>query len=573
VNQPAHEVLGRQVQQMATRTLEGRIGARVPLTRWYLAGAVVLGAANTVVLVIQAVVLANILKRSLLEHQDLHALRGPLVALGVTFAVRAILTWLAEIAALRTSLRVSSTLRQSLLSATLNLGPAWLAGERSGELAVTTTRGIDALEIYFGRYLPQAVLAVLAPVGILVWVGTQDWLSAVILLALLGVVPVAMVHFGRDARRRTERQWRRLSALSARFLDLLQGLATLRAFGRSAQGRREVAEATAGLAETTMGTLRVALLSALSMELLSGFGVGFVAMALGLRLLDGTVPFTTALAILLVSPEVFLAVRRAGAEFHASTEGQVAGARILDILDAVPEVTASSASGERPVIGHSPLRLQHVRVEYEGRSGAVFDEFDLRVEPGEHLALLGPSGSGKSTLLSVLLGFITPAAGMITIADTDLRSVPLAWWRRQISWVPQQPYLFRGTLLDNLTLGGPASTEALERALWISGLEPLVRQLPQGLSSAVGEGGLTLSAGERQRVAIARAIVRDAPLVLLDEPTAHLDTRTAAQIEMSASDWLTDKTVLLAAHRPALVARLDRVVELSPAVTPNPGPR
>ncbi|HEY5244288.1 MAG TPA: ATP-binding cassette domain-containing protein, partial [Acidimicrobiales bacterium] len=349
------------------------------------------------------------------------------------------------------------------------------------------------------------------------------------------------------------RQWRRLSSLSARFLELIRGLPTLRAFGRAAQGRREVAAATEGLRQTTMATLRVAFLSALAMEFLAGIGTGLVAMVLGLRLLGGTVSLYTALAVLLVSPEVFLPLRRAGAEFHASAEGRAAAERILDLLDqpagsagsaeppgstgsAEPatagDTTSRTATGtpvqpppRTPVPGRPfPVRLDGIGVTFSGRSQPALDRFELTIDEGEHVALVGPSGVGKSTVLGVLLGFVAPEAGTVSIGGVDLADVDLAAWRRHVAWVPQRPHLFGGTLAENLRLGDPDATpERLDRVLEATGLAGLVAALPAGLATRVGEGGITLSAGERQRVAVARAALRDAPLVLLDEPVAHLD--------------------------------------------------
>jgi ATP-binding cassette subfamily C protein CydD len=312
-----------------------------------------------------------------------------------------------------------------------------------------------------------------------------------------------------------------------------------------------------------MGTLRVAFLSALAMEFIAGIGTGLVAMVLGLRLLDGSVPLYTALAVLLVSPEVFLPLRRAGAEFHASTEGQAAAGRILDVLD--EPVTAPASAASAPPVPQPPLPLSMtgVTVTFAGRTAPALDRFDLHLEAGEHVALIGPSGAGKSTVLAVLLGFVVPDAGTVAVAGTDLSTLEPAAWRRQVAWVPQRPHLFGGTIADNLRLGDPeADTGQLHRVLAAVGLADLVAALPAGLDTAIGDGGLAVSAGERQRLAIARAALRDAPLVLLDEPVAHLDRTTEGHLREALAPWLEGRTVLVAAHRPELVGRIDRTVVL-----------
>jgi thiol reductant ABC exporter CydD subunit len=535
--------------------------------------AVAIGLALTVCVVVQAVLVADIVDRAFLHGADLAGVTPQLVGLGAAFAARAVLVWGGEVTAQRTSATVTSLLRRRLLHHALALGPSWLAGERAGELSLSAGRGITALNVYFGRYLPQAVLAALAPLAILVWVAVVDWPSALILAGMLLLVPVSLAYFGREATARTTRQWRRLSSLSARFLELIQGLPTLRAFGRAGHGRKEVAAATEGLRQATMATLRISFLSALAIELLSGLGVGLVAMVLGLRLLNGSLPLTTALAVLLVAPEVFLPVRRAGAEFHASTEGQAAAQRIMDVLDVpVPEPAGAAAAPgapdptSPPDPSRSALRVQRLTVRYEGRSDPALENFDLTIEPGEHVALIGPSGSGKSTLLWALLGFVPVCGGSVSVGPVDLATCPAVQWRRCISWVPQRPHLFSGTLEDNVRIGDPGATpDAVRRAVAAAGLSEFVSQLPAGLSTTVGEGGLTLSAGERQRFAIARAVLRDAPLVLLDEPVAHLDATAEAQLRDELAPWLASRSVLVAAHRPELVGHIDRVVRLEAA--------
>ena len=567
--------------------VDRRLAARVTVTRRYLVTAVAVGLVGTACVVAQAVLLATIIERSVLHGVSLGSVTPLLVGLVVAFVVRAGAVWVGEAAAQRCGATVTSVLRGQLLRHALDLGPVWLAGERAGELSLAATRGTTALDVYFGRYLPQAILAGLAPIGILAWVAWTDWVSLLVLLGVVALVPVTMILFGRRAAAETRRQWRRLSSLSARFLELIRGLPTLRAFGRAAQGRREVAAATEGLRQTTMATLRVAFLSALAMEFLAGIGTGLVAMVLGLRLLGGTVSLYTALAVLLVSPEVFLPLRRAGAEFHASAEGRAAAERILDLLDQpAGSVGNTEAAGPATAVGTTPttatgppsqpprrtpvpgrpfpVRLDGIGVTFSGRSQPALDRFELTIDEGEHVALVGPSGVGKSTVLAVLLGFVAPEAGTVSIRGVDLADVDLAAWRRRVAWVPQRPHLFGGTLAENLRLGDPdAAPEQLDRVLEATGLARLVAALPAGLATRVGEGGITLSAGERQRVAVARAALRDAPLVLLDEPVAHLDLTTEALLREALDPWLDGRTVLVAAHRPELVARIDRTAVLA----------
>ena len=520
-------------------------------------------------MVAQAVLLGEIVQRALLGHHPLTRLVPLVVDLGGAFAARAVLLWLGELAAHRTSARVTSTLRRQLLTGAVALGPSWMAGERTGELAASATQGVDALDVYFARYLPAAVLAGLAPIVVLAWALWSDWPSFVVLAVTVAVVPLFMVLLGLEAKRQAARQWTRLSGLAATFYDVLQGLPTLRAFGRARAGRRTLEQASDDFRSTTMSTLRVAFLSSLALEVLASVGTALVALFLGLRLLNGSVHLGLALAVLFLAPEVYLPLRRAGAEFHASTEGQAAAERILDLLDE-SELTGSArdrrhggTTSTLPDIAHSPIELSGVHVAYPGRAVPVLAGVDLTIAPGEHLAVTGESGSGKSTLLAVLLGFVEPAGGRVVVGGADLRSLSLQDWRRQLAWVPQRPYLVRGTIADNLRLGDPdAGDGALGRAVELSGLSEMVQRLPHGLDTPVGEGGLTLSAGERQRIALGRAVLRDAPVVLLDEPTAHLDTGREASLGASLGPWLEGRTVVVAAHRRGLGGRVDRTVAL-----------
>ncbi len=537
--------------------------------------AVALAVVSAVAVVVQAVALASVVDRSLLHHASLSSVTPAIMVLGAAILVRAGLHGVGDLSAFRAADRVVATLRAQLLGHALALGPGWLGGERPGELSLTATRGLRSLHTYYARYLPQAAAAAVIPVILLAWVATQDWLSFVVVVALVLAVPVTMIAFGREATRRSERQWRRLGSLSGRVLQLVEGLPTLRAFGREAQGRREVEAATEGVRTATMRTLRVAFLSALSMDMIAGFGVGFVAMVLGLRLLWGELGLQTAMAVLLVAPEIFIPLRRAGAEFHASTEGQAAAARVVDVLTTPTPASASPGNAGAPSAG-SPsatvagLSINGLVVRYEHREHAALDGVTLHVPPGAHVALTGPSGSGKSTVLAALLRFVEPNAGDMAFDGRLCSAEAVATWRSHFSWLPQRPHLFNATLAENLRLGVPDAPDAeLQRVLEAVGLADLLANLPAGLDTAVGHDGLTLSSGERQRVALARALLRPAPVLLLDEPTAALDPPTVARLAPAIEPWLTGRTVVVAAHEPLLLPHFDMMVTLpSPAGLP-----
>jgi len=551
------------------RLVDPDLAARVPGLRRVAVTAVALAAISAVAIVVQAVALATVVDRSLLHHALLSSVTPALVVLGVAILARAVLHGAGDLSALRAADRVVATLRRQLLGHALALGPGWLGGERPGELSLTATRGLRSLHTYYARYLPQAAAAAVIPLILLGWVGTQDWLAFVVVIALVLAVPVTMIAFGREANRRSERQWRRLGSLAGRVLQLVEGLPTLRAFGRESQGRREVEAATEGVRSATMRTLRVAFLSALSMDMIAGFGVGFVAMVLGLRLLWGELDLQTAMAVLLVAPEIFIPLRRAGAEFHASTEGQAAAARVVEVLATpVPSSTTAGLPGAgRPDGGGGGLTIEGLGVHYEHRERAALAHVSLHAPPGQRVALTGPSGSGKSTVLAALLRFVEPSEGSMAFDGGPSSAQAVATWREHFSWLPQRPHLFNATLADNLRLGAPeAPDEELRRVLEAVGLADLLANLPAGLLTAVGHDGFTLSSGERQRVALARALLRPAPVLLLDEPTAALDPPTVARLAPAIEPWLSGRTVVVAAHEPLLLPRFDLVMALPATV-------
>jgi thiol reductant ABC exporter CydD subunit len=558
------------------RLVDPELAARLPGLRRVTAIALALGALTALAMVVQAVALAHAVDRSLLHHASVGQVAPAIALVGLAIAIRAVLYALADRSAHKSAELVVTHLRGELLHHALALGPAWLAGERPGELSTTATRGLHSLHAYYARYLPQASAAAAIPPLLLVWVATQDWLSFVVIVALVAAVPLTMVYFGREATRRSQRQWRRLGSLAGHFLQLVEGLPTLRAFGREAYGRREVEAANEGVRVATLRTLRVAFLSALSMDLIAGFGVGFVAMVLGLRLLWGELGLQTALAVLLVAPEIFIPLRRAGAEFHASTEGRAAATRVLEILGTpapAPAPASAASSGPAPATAQvtivPDLTIDALTVEYPERAYAALAGFSLHAAPAARLAITGPSGAGKSTVLAALLRFVEPSAGSMTLDGRPATQLGPAEWRACFSWLPQRPHLFHTSLAQNLRLGAPDATEdELLQVLSAVGLSALAANLPAGLQTVVGHDGLTLSSGERQRVALARALLCPAPVLLLDEPTASLDPPTVARLAPAIEPWLSGRTVVVAAHEPVLLPRFGTIVALPGASAP-----
>jgi ATP-binding cassette, subfamily C, bacterial CydD len=528
--------------------------------RGYLVVTVALGLAGTALILAQAGLLAHALATA--ARGDVAAtLAGTLTALLIVVAARAAVSYGGEVTALRAAAAVKSQLRRALTAQALRLGPGWLGGQRAGEIATLSTRGLDGLDTYFARYLPQLVLGVLVPVAVVVRVATADWISAVIIAVTLPLIPLFAVLVGWHTKAQTRKQWRLLAILGGHFLDVVEGLPTLKVFGRARAQEEVVAKVTDDYRRTTMATLRVAFLSALVLELAAAVATALVAVEVGLRLLYGHIGYETALLVLLLTPEAFLPLRAVGAQFHASMEGAAAAGRAFEILDTpVPDgPTGQPAEAGRPARAAAPtvaadlrfaeIRLDGITATYPGRSRPALDGVSLTVAPGERIVLTGPSGAGKSTLLALLLRFLAPATGIIEAGGVDVAVTDLEQWRRQIAWVPQQPYLFSGSAAENIALGQPgASRAAIGRAAELAGAAEFIDSLPRGYDTPLGERGLRLSAGQRQRIALARAFLRDSPLLLLDEPTAHLDPAGTRVIASALDTEFADRTVILISH-------------------------
>ncbi|WP_371616802.1 thiol reductant ABC exporter subunit CydD [Streptomyces sp. NBC_00454] len=542
-------------------------------TRLFLGAVVALGLAGAGLVVGQAMLIAEIVVGAFEDGLDGSQLRTPLLLLAAVALGRGLVAWLTELAAHRASAAVKSELRGRLLDRAADLGPGWLSGQRTGSLVALATRGVDALDDYFSRYLPQLGLAIVVPVAVLARIVTEDWVSAAIIVVTLPLIPVFMILIGMATQSRMDRQWRLLSRLSGHFLDVVAGLPTLKVFGRAKAQAESIRKITDDYRQATMRTLRIAFLSSFALELLATLSVALVAVTIGMRLVHGELDLYTGLVILVLAPEAYLPLRQVGAQYHAAAEGLAAAEEIFDVLETpAPEAGGTAAV---PAAGLR-IELDGVAVRYQGRGEDSPGPVSLTVAPGECVALTGPSGAGKSTLLQVLLGFVTPSAGRVRVGGVDLAELSREQWRERIAWVPQRPHLFAGTIAQNVRLARPeAEDEAVVGALKDAGAWEFVAGLPHGADTLLGEGGVGLSAGQRQRLALARAFLADRPVLLLDEPTAALDGETEAGVVEAVRRLAVGRTVLLVVHRPALLAVADRVVRVGagPAgLLPHPAP-
>ncbi|MET4640890.1 ATP-binding cassette subfamily C protein CydCD [Streptomyces atratus] len=534
-------------------------------TRLFLAAVVALGVVGAALVIAQAMLIAEVVVGGFEDGLTVPGLRTPLILLVAVALGRGLVSWLTELAAYRASAAVKSELRRRLLDRAAELGPDWLSGQRTGSLVALATRGVDALDDYFARYLPQLGLAVVVPVAVLARIVTEDWVSAAIIVVTLPLIPLFMILIGWATQSRMDRQWQLLSRLSGHFLDVVAGLPTLKVFGRAKAQAESIRTITSQYRRATLRTLRIAFLSSFALELLATLSVALVAVTIGMRLVHGELDLYTGLVVLILAPEAYLPIRQVGAQYHAAAEGLSAAEEIFAILETEPR-----AGGTADVPPSLRLELEGVTVRHEGRAEPSLDGASLVVDEGETVALVGPSGVGKSTLLNVVLGFTAPDEGRIRVGGVDLATLAPERWRERIAWVPQRPQLFAGTITENVRLARPdADDSAVTAALRDAGAYDFVAELPDGAQTLLGEDGAGLSAGQRQRLALARAFLADRPLLLLDEPTASLDGETEAGIVEAVRRLAAGRTVLLVVHRPALLSVADRVVVLEPGAVPE----
>ncbi|MEU1668608.1 thiol reductant ABC exporter subunit CydD [Streptomyces sparsogenes] len=576
------------------KPVDPRLLRHARATRLFLAASVALGLVAAGLVVAQAMLIAEVVVAAFVHGAAPGDLGRPLALLAAVAVGRAAVAWLTELAAHRAGAAVKSELRMRLLAHAVRLGPERMGTDASdadasgadvsgaerpgagrsggwgtGELTTLATRGIDALDDYFARYLPQLGLAVVVPVAVLARILTADWVSALIIAATLPLIPLFMILIGWATQSRMDRQWRLLSRLSGHFLDVVAGLPTLKVFGRAKAQAASIRAITADYRRATLRTLRLAFLSSFALELLSTVSVALVAVGIGMRLVHGELDLYTGLVVLVLAPEAYLPLRQVGTHYHAAAEGLAAADEVFAVLEREPRAAGDAPA---PDARGATLSVEGLEVRHPGRSEPSLAATSFEILPGETVALVGPSGAGKTTLLNALLGFAEPTAGRVLVAGRDLASLDPESWRRQIAWVPQRPYLFAGTIADNVRLARPDADDAAVRAaLRDAGALGFVDGLPHGAGTRLGEMGAGLSAGQRQRIALARAFLADRPVLLLDEPTAGLDGETEAAVVEAVRRLAEGRTVLLVVHRPALLAVADRVVRLpGPATAPRP---
>jgi len=536
------------------RPFDPRLLREIPATRWPVLALGVVGvvqglATIALAFAVTALVVAVVEGRQVLT---------PGMWLGGLFIARALLAAASEVVGTWAGVRVSTVLRERLIG-------AWLERDadsrpEAGRAQTLATQGMTSVEPYVARYLPALVSGAFLPLLAIGTLAFVDWPSALIVTLTVPLLPVFAALIGRTTQESTQRRWRSLSALSGHFLDVMRGLPTLASYGRAGAQVDSIATVSRRHRLATMKTLRLAFMSSAALELLATISVALVAVTVGIRLTNGSMPLAPAMLAILLAPEAYWPIRRVGTEFHSAADGAEALGDVLSEIDLTiarqdTADTAMSAPDDNetrlepwPVVGHGVCYI------FPGTTTGVLKDVSFSIPIGLTV-VTGPSGVGKSTLLELLAGLRAPSTGTLTAPRSHL--------------VSQRPFLAPGTVRDNLTLGNECPDDELWQILAMVGLDHMVATLSYGLDTRLGDDGFGLSAGQRARLTLARAALSTAPLILLDEPTAHLDDESAALAHQLIQKLAELRIVVAVSHRPELLTLADEHIHLAPHPAPH----
>jgi len=516
--------------------------------------------------IFQALTLSHIISGVFIDGKTLSAVSGLLKIFTAIVAARALFILINDYLSNLIAVKIKTELRSQLLQKIAHLGPVYTRTQQSGELVTTALQGVEALDAYFSQYLPQLLLASILPILILLSVFPLDWVSGLVFVITAPLIPFFMALVGKTSETETKKQWKALSRLGADFLDTLQGLTTLKQLGQSKARIAHVEDVSNRYRIATMNVLRITFLSAFVLELLSTISTAVVAVEIGLRLLYGQLQFQQAFFVLLLAPEFYLPMRNLGMRYHAGMTGVTASVRIFQLLDEpeperveILKESSESIDLARPFT----LSIHDLSFAYSNSNKDSLSGIDLEIRSGQKVALVGRSGAGKSTLLKLIMRFLEPGSGAIEINGVDIRSLAIPDWRRQIGWVSQKPALFNTSLLENIRLNDrTVSEEKIWMILEQVKLAEFARELPDKLNTPLGEWGARLSGGQAQRVALARAFLKNAPLILMDEPTEHLDPELQNDLVESINCLTENQTLISIAHHFSSIQQSDRIIVL-----------
>ncbi|TCW54088.1 ATP-binding cassette subfamily C protein CydD [Bacillus thuringiensis] len=500
----------------------------------------------------------------LFQGETVQSVLNETVYFGITFAVRHMLVRISQILVERFAEKTGSLLRKQLIEAYFTLGPRYVQTAGTGHLVTLSIEGIEKFKTYIELTIPKMIRSSIVPGLIALYVFTLDIESGIILVVTIPIVIIFMILLGLAAQKMADSQYESYRVLSNHFVDTLKGLETLKYLGKSKQHEGKIEKVSKRYRKATMRTLRVAFLSSFALDFFTSLSIAFVAVGLGIRLIDGTIVLLPALTILILAPEYFLPIKQVGANYHATLDGQLAMEQIEEILQQQKEVGKKETNVDIIWNSTSNLKLQDVKVKNDESEKAILEGIDFTWKGTGAIGVIGESGAGKSTLIDVLAGFLTPSGGKLIINGVKIDGSTREDWQKNIAYIPQQPYIFPLSLKDNICFYETNTTDAeVERVINEVGLRSLVTSLPNGMYERIGEGGRMISGGQEQRVAMARALLSKKPIILLDEPTAHLDIETEFEIKQAMLRLFEGKLVFLATHRLHWMKQMDHILILN----------
>ncbi|MFZ2324885.1 MAG: thiol reductant ABC exporter subunit CydD [Ignavibacteriaceae bacterium] len=524
---------------------------------------IILGLLAATSTIIIALILSKVINRVFLLNKSLAEV-STLIILFISIAIlKSLLIWSEQYFASGIVSYIKTSIRKNLFAQIKKIGPLALKTENTGELTNTLINGVDRLEEYFSKFLPQTFLSVFIPILILIFVFPLDWLTGIVFIVTAPIIPIFMFLIGSIAEKMNKKQWQTLSRMSAYFLDVLQGLVTLKLFNRTNQALKNIYNISNSFRIRTLNVLKIAFLSALVLEVASTISVAVIAVEVSLRLLNGNFAFADALFILIIAPEFYLPFRMLGASYHAGMEGISSFERIDNLLNHKNELQISNSNNfkEFQFNGTDPIVIKNISYTYPDRTIKAVDDISFNIRPKTVTALVGLSGSGKTTLMNILLRFINQNEGNIFVGSYNLNAIETNEWRKNISWMPQSPHLFTKTILENINLAKEnASLDEVTESAKKAKIHQFISSLPNGYNSIIGEQGAKLSGGEIQRIALARAYLRNTSLLFVDEPTANLDPIVEEEIINDMYNLFSNKTVLIIAHRLNTIENANNII-------------
>ncbi|PGW28267.1 thiol reductant ABC exporter subunit CydD [Bacillus cereus] len=500
----------------------------------------------------------------LFQGETVQSVLNETVYFGIMFAVRHMLVRISQILVERFAEKTGSLLRKQLIEVYFTLGPRYVQTAGTGHLVTLSIEGIEKFKTYIELTIPKMIRSSIVPGLIVLYVFTLDIESGIILVVTIPIVIIFMILLGLAAQKMADSQYETYRVLSNHFVDTLKGLETLKYLGKSKQHEGKIEKVSKRYRKATMRTLRVAFLSSFALDFFTSLSIAFVAVGLGIRLIDGTIVLLPALTILILAPEYFLPIKQVGANYHATLDGQLAMEQIEEILQQQKEMRKKESNVDLIWNSSSNLKLQDVKVKNDESEKAILEGIDFTWKGAGAIGVIGESGAGKSTLIDVLAGFLTPSGGKLIVNGVEIDGSTREEWQKNIAYIPQQPYIFPLSLKDNICFYETNTTdEEVERVINEVGLRSLVTSLPNGMYERIGEGGRMLSGGQEQRVAMARALLSKKPIILLDEPTAHLDIETEFEIKQATLRLFEGKLVFLATHRLHWMKQMDHILILN----------